>query len=280
MFRSFAKRVACVLDLGCLGLCLLNLGGRLIISFWTVAFMRVFCSRLLSLLISSASAIPTDLVQSFHGPFNHMERINAAFAVRSKLVYTVGDPVCTVAGDDLDTGRLLIRQSFVELLENRSAVAVSYPDHDIGVVVNNDGDVLMPLAVAGLIDTDADKAIQPSGTFRFKVLQTSEDTSSDCLPVDAHEVRHGASGQIFREPSDGQVKLFCKAASRISPRNCSRDNTILRTAGSVSRAFNLYQNAAPVQFSPHLCFSLAGHIPDSVCHRRDSHFYARHSGGP
>ena len=91
-----------------------------------------------------------------------MERINAALAVRSKLVYTVGDPACTVAGDDLDTGQLLVRQSLVELLENRPAVAVSHPDHGIGVVVNDDGDVLMPLAVAGLIDTDADKAIQPS----------------------------------------------------------------------------------------------------------------------
>ena len=83
-------------------------------------------------------------------------------------------------------------------------------------------------------------------------MQTSGDTASDCLPVDAHEVRHGASGQVFREPGDVQVKLSCKAASGISPRNCSRDNTMLRTADSVYRAFNLYQNAAPVQFSPHL----------------------------
>ena len=46
------------------------------------------------------------------------------------------------AGDDLDTGQLLVRQSLVELLENRPAVAVSHPDNCIGVVVNDDGDVL------------------------------------------------------------------------------------------------------------------------------------------
>ena len=118
------------------------------------------------------------------------------------------------AGDDLDTGQLLVRQSLVELLENRPAVAVSHPDNGIGVVVNDDGDVLMPLVVAGFIDTDADKAIQPSGTFRFKVMQTSGDTTSDCLPVDAHEVCHGASGQVFREPGDGQVKLFCRRSGQ------------------------------------------------------------------
>ena len=103
-----------------------------------------------------------------------MKRINAALAVRSKLVYTVGDPACTVAGDDLDTGQLLVRQSLVELLENRPAVAVSHPDNCIGVVVNDDGDVLMPLVVAGLIDTDADKAIQPSGTFWSRLCRLLE----------------------------------------------------------------------------------------------------------
>lgn len=35
-------------------------------------------------------------------------------------------------------------------------MVVSHPDNGIGVVVNDDSDVLMPLAVVGLIDTDAD----------------------------------------------------------------------------------------------------------------------------
>ena len=111
VLRCFTQRIGRLFECRSLLPRFLYLFSSLVICLLTAAFLRAFCSKLLSLLIGDASAIPADLVQSFHGQFNHMERINTALAVRSKLVYTVGDPACTVAGDDLDTGQLLVRCS-------------------------------------------------------------------------------------------------------------------------------------------------------------------------
>ena len=67
-------------------------------------------------------------------------------------------------------------------------MAISHPDNGIGIVVYDDSDVLMSLSVAGLINTDAEKVVQPPGALRLKVMQASGDAASYRLPVDAHEV--------------------------------------------------------------------------------------------
>ena len=130
-----------------------------------------------------------------------------------KLVYTVGDPACTAAGDDLDTGQLLVRQSLVELLENRPAVAVSHPDNGIGVVVNDDGDVLMPLVVAGLIDTDADKAIQPSGTFWSRLCRLLEIQ----LPTVCQSTRMKFATALLGRYSASQVTVRSNSLVKLLP---------------------------------------------------------------
>ena len=117
------------------------------------------------------------------------------------------------AGDDLDTGQLLVRQSLVELLENRPAVAVSHPDNCIGVVVNDDGDVLMPLVVAGLIDTDADKAIQPSGTFWSRLCRLLEIQ----LPTVCQSTRMKVAMALLDRYSASQVTFRSNSLVKLLP---------------------------------------------------------------
>ena len=65
-----------------------------------------------------------------------------------------------IVGDDLDTTELLRSKNLVELLQDALAVAIRNPYDLIGVVINNDSDVLMALAIAGLINAYVDKPIE------------------------------------------------------------------------------------------------------------------------
>ena len=51
------------------------------------------------------------------------------------------DPACSVAADNPDAGKLLLTETFVELLQSRFAMAISNPDNDSGVAVCDGSDV-------------------------------------------------------------------------------------------------------------------------------------------
>ena len=84
-----------------------------------------------------------------------MEWIDAALTVRRELVDAVCNPAGTITGDDLDAGQLLIAQRPIELLKDGFPVAIRDPDDRVGVMIDNHGDVLMPLAVACLVNSYA-----------------------------------------------------------------------------------------------------------------------------
>ena len=52
-----------------------------------------------------------------------------------RLVCALCDPACSVAADNPDADKLLLTETFVELLQDRFVVAVSNPDNDSGVAV-------------------------------------------------------------------------------------------------------------------------------------------------
>ena len=105
--------------------------------------------------------------------------------------------------------------------------------------------------IAGLIDADMNKAVQPFGTLWLKIMQAPGNAVSNGLPVNAHEVCHSAPGQIFRKPGDCKVEILGKAASRVGPWNCGCYNTMFRTYNTVGLAFDLDQHGAPIQSTPH-----------------------------
>ncbi len=65
-------------------------------------------------------------------------------------------------------------------------MALRRPYNGIGVVVDDDCDVLMAFLIAGFVNADIYKSVQPSGAFRFDIVQGTVDASSYGLPVDAH----------------------------------------------------------------------------------------------
>ena len=117
-----------------------------------------------------------------------MKGIDTSLAVRSKFVDAVCDPSGSVSGDHLNTGQLFVRKQLIELSEDGFPVALTNPDYGIGIVVDDDRDVLVPLLVAGLVNSNVDKTIKASGTFRLEVIEAPRYAFPDGFLVDAHIV--------------------------------------------------------------------------------------------
>jgi hypothetical protein len=96
-----------------------------------------------------------------------MELVNTSFAARSKFVHAVRDPLCSIARNDLDAGKLFLGQLPVERFQDRFAMPLSSPYNRVGVVVDNDRDVLVSFLVAGFVNADVYKIIKALGTLRL-----------------------------------------------------------------------------------------------------------------
>lgn len=82
-------------------------------------------------------------------------------------------------------------------------------------MIHNDGDVLMTLTIAGLVDTDVDKIVQPFRWVGFYVLPGSGDTSADSLPVDPQVFGNSTAVQVPGHPCSRQVLAEVIGYSRL-----------------------------------------------------------------
>lgn len=74
----------------------------------------------------------------------------------------------------------------------------SCPDDGVGVMVGDDGDVLVALAVTGFIDADADEPVEAPRRIRLQILKGSGDAAADGLPVDQKKLRDGGAQATLR----------------------------------------------------------------------------------
>ena len=115
-----------------------------------------------------------------------MERIHAPFCIGQIFIDAVGDPPCTVAGDDLDRGSLFFCKELEELLEHGLAVILPGLDYRVGIMIDNNGDVLMAFLIAGLIDADVDQPVKADVDIQFDIVMSPGDAAPNGLPIDTH----------------------------------------------------------------------------------------------
>ena len=139
----------------------------MVIRFGTAFASGMGFRGLYSLGVGFPPYLTADIIQCLHRPLNDVEGIDTAFAVRSERIDTVRDPSGTVPGHYPDAGELFRCQLAVKLLQHLLAMPLGGPDDCVGIVVDNDSDVLVTLPVTGLVDTDVDKVIKASGTLRL-----------------------------------------------------------------------------------------------------------------
>ena len=124
------------------------------------------------------------------------------------------------------------------------------PDDRVGIVIDDDRDVLVAFPVTGLVDTDVDKVIKASGTLRLDHVQRPVDTAAYGFPVDPHVFGDGTARQVDGEPFDSQVEVLREAASHISPGNIRNEDAMLRAQDAVRVVLDLDKRSAPVEGAP------------------------------
>ena len=130
-----------------------------------------------------------------------MERVYAPDRVGAPLGDRTGDPAGHVRRDQFDLFAALLPER-VEEREHRPAVTAGRGPHQpAGVVVHDDGQVSLSLAVADLVNPDPPQPVQE--------IHVSDGLGSDPLedradrpPRDAHQLRHGALRRVHRQPRD------------------------------------------------------------------------------
>ena len=129
-------------------------------------------------------------------------------------------------------------------------MSLSSPDDRVGVVVDDDGDILVTLLVAGLIYAYVYKIVKTPGTFRLNDIQRAMYAPANGLPVYPHVLGYDTTRQIYRKPTYSKVKVLRKAAVRIRPRDVSYDDSVFRTLDTVCVIGYLHESASPIQPSP------------------------------
>lgn len=105
-----------------------------------------------------------------------MERVQDALGVRQVLLHAGVDPFGAVAGDDPYGGALLVGQLSEEQVEHLLAVSVVHLDDPFALMVDDHGDVRVPLPVAGLVHAYRGEAVEHG---RHRGFQAGGDPAHD-----------------------------------------------------------------------------------------------------
>ena len=189
-------------------------------------------------------------VERVHASFHDVEGIDASGGVRKVLLNARRDPLCAIRCHGLDGGTLLFCQALHELGDNVFPVAFSGPYDSVCIVVHDDGDVLVPLAVARLVDADVDKAVEPFACVWFKMLVSAMDAAPDRVPFDAHVRSNSALAQLERHPRHDHVERLREAGTRERPRDAGSVDTMLEAANARQAVAQVDENAVVVQSTP------------------------------
>lgn len=206
--------------------------------------------ELLEFLMGIASRFLAKSIKCFVCPLYNVEGINAACTVRKVFFNALVDPSGTVTGNNLYGCPLLWSKAFQKLGKDLFSVLVACPDNRIGIVVHYDGNVLVTLTIACLIDSDVDKVVQPFTWIRLNVFAGSCDAAGNGLPVDPEVLGYGAAAEILSHPGGSQIKALGESGIVERPWNGSNQNAVLRTSDPLGIRIDVHQDAGKVEGSP------------------------------
>ena len=129
-------------------------------------------------------------------------------------------------------------------------------------MIHNDGDVLVPLAVAGFVDANADKTVEALAGVWFEILVHTMDAAADSVPLDAHVRGNSALAQLQRHPRDHHVERLGEVGMGERPWNAGSMNAVLWAADTRQAVAQVDDDAMVVHSSSHarlgLCMVIAG----------------------
>ena len=106
----------------------------------------------------------SDGIQHFGTPRHNMEWVNSKNCFGTEMMNSTFYPPCTIARNKFNTASLLLCQPFEKFLENLFTKAFVNPYNCVGVVIDNDGYVLVSLFVGCFINAYIDQIIKGACT--------------------------------------------------------------------------------------------------------------------
>ena len=104
--------------------------------------------------------LSTDLVQGLGRPLNDMEGVEATDGLRSVISDSPFDPGGSIRSDDIQGLGALGAELGEEQSYCRGVASGMHPDETSGEMIDDDRQVLLPLAIADFVDTDTPQAIE------------------------------------------------------------------------------------------------------------------------
>jgi hypothetical protein len=145
--------------------------------------------------------LAANLVERLGGEHHDMKRVHAPDRVRAPLRDRPGDPGGHVRGDQLDLFATLVTE-LVEEREHRLAVpARGGPHQPAAVMVHDDGQVALTLAVADLVDPDPPEPVEQID-LALRLGRDPLEDRADRPPRDAHQRRDRSLRRVHRQPRD------------------------------------------------------------------------------
>lgn len=127
--------------------------------------------------------------------------------------------------DALNTVNLFFGQQAVEFLQALGFAVFRHMQHRSLLLIGHHRDVVMALAVGGLIHAELLRRQLASA------CQAALDRAlHDCInriPAQAQALRYSADRRFLQPVNHYRLKQRCEATARFRPRHCHRDNTVL-----------------------------------------------------
>ena len=86
-----------------------------------------------------------------------------------------------------------------------------HPDNPVGVMVNDDGDVIVPFGIARLIHADMPEAVEPLAGVRLQNILCTVHAAAHGFPVDAHDLGYCSLGGFAGQPRRLHIKVLREA---------------------------------------------------------------------
>ena len=130
------------------------------------------------------------------------------------------------------------------------ALPLMCPDNGVGLVGYDHGDVLVPFAVAGLIDADNTKPVQTVMQIRLDVLMYTGYDPANGVPGNTYIGSYSTLIELGCQPCGTVLELFGKSGIMECPGNAGNDHAVVGAGDTRADRFNVDKHPAKVKGTP------------------------------